>query len=53
MELIYIRIKLKVLSNPELALEEKKERRLTICHFLTYLDQIFMTVSMDILELVG
>ena len=53
MELICIKIKLKGLSSTELALEEKKEKRLTICHFLTYLVQTFMTVSMDALGLIG
>ena len=36
-ELIDTKIRHKGLSSPELALEKKKVRRLTICYIMTYL----------------
>ena len=33
MELIYVETRLKGQGSPELALEERKKERMTICHF--------------------
>ena len=52
MESIYIQIKVRGQVSPELALEEMKERRMTICLFFTQLVQTCRIVFMNVLGLI-